>query len=165
MSLCWTIYHFFHHKFSKNSNKPPKMHRPVIRIDIQRKKNCAKKCHFWPPRGCEKMVIFHTWHLQKKSFSFLRVLPLNPGIHEIHSQIAVGVIQNKKFKILKSLNSKNTLICHCAEKFIIFFIINSQKTQINHPRCTNLWSQIYIRRKKNLQNSAFSDHRGAEKKW
>ena len=66
MSLCWKIYHFFHHKFWKNSNKPPQMQRPVIRIHIQRKKNCAKKCLFWPPRGCEKMVIFHTWHFQKK---------------------------------------------------------------------------------------------------
>ena len=35
----------------------------------------------------------------QNSFLFLRVLPLNPGIHEIHSQIAVGVTQNKKFKI------------------------------------------------------------------
>ena len=66
MSLCWKIYHFFHHKFSKNTNKPPQMHRPVIRIDIQKKKKIAKKCLFWPPRGCEKMVIFHTLHLQKK---------------------------------------------------------------------------------------------------
>ena len=92
MSLCWKIYHFFHHKFSKNSNYPPQMHWPVFRIDIRRKKNCAKKCLFWPPRGCEKMVIFHTWHLQKKSFLFLRILPMNPGSHEIHSQIAIGVI-------------------------------------------------------------------------
>ena len=72
MSLCWKIYHFFHHTFSKNSNKPPQKHRLVIKIDIRRKKNCAKKCLFWPPRGCEKMEIFHTWHLQKKSFLFLR---------------------------------------------------------------------------------------------
>ena len=106
MSLCWKIYHFFHHKFSINSNKPPQMHRSVIRIDIQRKKNCAKKCLYWPPRGCEKMVIFHTWHLQKQSFLFIRVLLLHPGRHEIHSQIAVGVIWTKKFKIQKSLNSK-----------------------------------------------------------
>ena len=40
-----TILDFFF-QFSKNSNKPPQMHRPVIRIDIRRKKNCAKKCLF-----------------------------------------------------------------------------------------------------------------------
>ena len=34
MTLCWKIYHFFHHKCSKNSNKPPQMHRPVIRIRV-----------------------------------------------------------------------------------------------------------------------------------
>ena len=66
MSLCWKIYHFFHHKFSKNSNKPSKMHRPVIRIDIRRKKIVAKKCLFWPPRSCGKMVIFsHMTPLEK----------------------------------------------------------------------------------------------------
>ena len=95
---------------------------------------------------------------RKKTFLFLRVLPLNPGIHEIHSQIAVGVIQNKKFKIKKSLNSKNTLICHCAAKFIIFFIINSQKTTPDAPTCDH---KSIFREKKIVQNSAFSDHRGA----
>ena len=74
------------------------MHRPVIRIDIQRKK-IVQKSAFSDTAGLWKNGNFHTWHLQKKSFLFLRVLPLNPGIHEIHSQIAVGVIQNKKFKI------------------------------------------------------------------
>ena len=66
MSLCWKIYHFFHHKFSKNTNKPPQMHRPVIFDWYSEKKKIAKKCLFRPPRGCEKMVIFHTSHLQKK---------------------------------------------------------------------------------------------------
>ena len=206
MSLCWKIYHFFHHKFSKNSNKPPQMHRPVIRMDIQKKKNCAKKCLFWPPRGCEKMVIFHTSHLQKKIILISSHFAIEPlGSMKWHSQIAVGVIfhqnihtsslnskntliclisshfaiepwdpwntlpnsrrSNLNQKIQKSLNSKNTLICHCARKLIIFFIINSQKTQINHPRCTDLWSESILRVKKFLQKSAFSDHHGAVKKW
>ena len=90
---------------------------------------------------------------------------MNPGSHEIHSQIAIGVILNKKIKIQKSLNYKNSLICHCAGKFIIFFTIHSQKTQINHPRCTDLWSESIFEEKQIVQKSAFSDHRGAVKKW
>ena len=66
MSLCWKIYHFFHHTFSKNSNKPPQMHRLMITIDIRRKK-IVQKSAFFDHRGAEKkMVIFHTCHLQKK---------------------------------------------------------------------------------------------------
>ena len=54
MSLRWKIYHFFHHKFSKNSNKPHQMHRPVIRIDIRRKKKIVQKSAFSDDRGAVK---------------------------------------------------------------------------------------------------------------
>ena len=53
MSLCWKIYHFFHHKFSKNSNKPPQMHRPVIRIVFGEKK-IVQKSAFSDHRGAVK---------------------------------------------------------------------------------------------------------------
>ena len=53
MSLCWKIYHFFPHKFSKKSNKPPQMHRPVIRIDIRRKK-IVQNSAFSDHRGAVK---------------------------------------------------------------------------------------------------------------
>ena len=162
MSLCWKIYHFFHHTFSKNSNKPPQMHRLVITIYIQRKTNCAKKCLFWPPRGCEKMVIFHTWHFQKKViliFSHFAIEPWDPWNtlpNSRRSDLSQKIQNSKKFEFL---------ICHCAGKFIIFLTIHSQKTQINHPRCTDLWSQSIFREKQIVQKSAFSDHRGAVKKW
>ena len=162
MSLCWKIYHFLHHKFSKNTNKPPQMHRPVIRMDIQKKKNCAKKCLFWPPRGCEKMVIFHTSHLQKKIIlisSHFAIEPWDPWNTLPNSRRS-----NLNQKIQKNLNSKNTLICHCARKLIIFFIINSQKTQINHPRCTDLWSESIFRKKKKIAKKCLLwPPRGCEK--
>ena len=155
MSLYWKIYHFFHHKFSKNLNKPPQMQRPVIRIHIQRKKNCAKKCLFWPPRGWEKMVIFHIWHLQKKiiliSSHFVNE-PWEPWktLPNSHRSDLKQKIQNsKKFEF------HNSLICHCAGKVIIFFTINSQKTRINHPRCSDLWSESIFREKQIVQKSAF----------
>ena len=92
MSLCWEIYHFFHHIFSKNSNKPPQMHRPVIRIDIRRKK-IVQKSAFSDHRGAVKKWLFFTHDTsRKKSFSFPCILPMNPGSHKIHSQIAIGVI-------------------------------------------------------------------------
>ena len=165
MSLCWKIYHFFHHKFSKSSNKPPQMQRPVIRIHIQRKTNWAKKCLFWPPRGWEKMVIFHTWHLQKKIIlisSHFAIKPWDPWNtlpNSGRSDLSQKIQNSKKFEF------QNSLICHCAGKFIIFFTINSQKTQINHRRCTDLCLESIFEEKKFVQKSAFSDHRGAEKKW
>ena len=94
MSLCWKIYHFFHHKFSKNSNKPPQMHRPVIRINIRRKKIVQKVLflttarlwkngnfsHMTPPEKseeirmifsggvmCEKLPFFHSLAVVRKS--------------------------------------------------------------------------------------------------
>ena len=146
MSLCWKIYHFFHHKFSKNSNKPPQMHRPVIRIDNRRKKKLCKKVPFSDHRGAVKKWLFFTHDTsRKKSFSFLRILPLNPGIHEIHSQIAVGVIWTKKLKIQKSLNSKNTYMSLCWKIYHFFhhkFSKNSNKPpQMHRPVITNRYSE------------------------
>ena len=69
------------------------MHRPVIRIDIFSEKQIVQKSAFSDHRGAVKKWQFFTHDTsRKKSFLFLRILPLNPGIHEIHSQISVGVI-------------------------------------------------------------------------
>ena len=161
--MCWKIYHFFHHTFSKNLNKSPQMHRLVIRIDIRRKKNCAKKCLFWPPRGCEKMVIFHTWHLQKKiilissHFANEPWEPWNTLPNSHRSDLKQKIQNSKKFEFY------NSLICHCAGKFIIFFTIHSQKTQINHPRCTDLWSQSIFGKKKLCKKVPFLTTAGLRK--
>ena len=165
MSLCWKIYHFFIINSQKTQINHPRCTNLWSQIDIRRKKNCAKKCLFWPPRGWEKMVIFHTWHLQKKiilissHFANEPWEPWNTLPNSHRSDLKQKIQNSKKFEF------QNSLICHCAGKFIIFFTINSQKTRINHPRCSDLWSESIFRKKQIVQKSAFSDHRGAEKKW
>ena len=141
------------------------MPRPVIRIDIKSKKIFAKKCLFWPPRGCEKMVIFHTSHLQKKIIfisSRLSIEPWDPWntlLNSRRSDLNPKIQNSKKFEF------KYSLICHCAGKFIIFSTINSQKIQINHPRCTDLWSESIFREKKLCKKVPFLTTAGVVKKW
>ena len=45
---------FFHHKFSKNSNKPPQMHQPVITNRYSGKKKLCKIVPFLTTAGLRK---------------------------------------------------------------------------------------------------------------